>query len=206
MNYNNIFKVTNANDLSEILENNRDKIISVFYTTNECKNCRQFYPFFVQTSQETPDILFILINLDKFKDGTKSGFQFTNHIENVPHFVFYYDATPVFEFEGGSYKKFILTLEQIKKEIVSNVENKNEDQNKDNEEVHDKLSPVKEDPEQKKIEKEKLIDLLKFRMLKNQLMQINKLEQAQFYKQFQMVEHLKKIKEYKEKKENKEDD
>lgn len=199
MNYNNIFKVTNANDLSEILENNRDKIISIFYTTNDCKNCRQFYPFFVQTSQESPDILFILINLDKFHDGTKSGFHFTNEIDNVPHFIFYYDATPIFEFEGGSYKKFILSLEQIKKE-VSNNESKPQEENEN--------SPDKtqtEDPKQKKIEKEKLIELLKFRMLQNQLIQINKLEQAQFYKQFQMVEHLKKIKEYKEKKENKED-
>lgn len=210
MNYNNIFKVLTADDLTQILEKNKNKIVSIFYSTNDCQNCKQIYPMFAQTSQEYPNVFFILINLDKFKDGSSNGIQYSHNITHVPHFSFYYNNKQVFEFTGGSFSKFRLSLNTLLKQIDDSMNNSHDHVSNENQsdiaiENHDENNKnITESSPNKLSEKEKkqnMIDSLKFNMLQTKLNKINNLEQIQIRKQLQMIEHLKQIKYYKEKEE-----
>jgi thiol-disulfide isomerase/thioredoxin len=111
---NNIFRVMNNNDLTEILQDHAQKLVVAMYSSQECGPCINFKPKFVAYAKVNPDIFFVYIDINNFKDPQH---QYLSNVNATPKFIFYFNTHMIGDIVGADEKVFVETIEYLKSRI-----------------------------------------------------------------------------------------
>lgn len=111
---NNLFQVIDENDLDEILNEHRDNLVVIMFSSKMCTHCKKIKPKFVDLSTNNKDCLFIYIDLDNFKDTST---KYTQNIQHIPHFVYYLNNTSLSVISGANEEAISKVLVFLKDKI-----------------------------------------------------------------------------------------
>ena len=149
----NIFKVLSAEDLHEIMEDNKYKLVLVMFSNKTCSPCKRIKPKFVNLAKEHPESLFIYVDLKNFKDSQK---KYTEHVDSTPHFIFYVHHQYVYSILGANYQQ----LQKVTIELEADLKRKQEQARQYYQQQmmqNNKLPPISEQPENEQTSQEEKI-------------------------------------------------
>lgn len=111
----NIFQVTNFKHLSEILDENSQKLVVIMYSSTTCPPCKIIKPKFIQLSKQNLDCFFVYLNVDLFKDAP--DFKFTRDVEYTPSFKFIFNNQVFTTITGVHEQALVETIVNLKSKI-----------------------------------------------------------------------------------------
>ena len=111
---NNIFRVMNNNDLTEILQDHSQKLVVVMYSSQSCGPCINFKPKFITYAKANPETFFVYIDINNFKDPKH---QYLANVNATPKFSFCFNLHVIGDVVGADERVFVETLEYLKGRI-----------------------------------------------------------------------------------------
>lgn len=120
----NIFKVTTEDDLTEILKDNKDKLVTVMFSAKwheSSKPSKSMKQDFIQLSKrrEFEKVFFIYIDIDNYEDDIR---ELKKSIVRLPTFIFFFSQDEVSRFDGSNVQKLCNTIVQLESMILSKKE------------------------------------------------------------------------------------
>ena len=80
---NNIYQVTNEQDLDEILNDHVHNLTILMFSSQTCSPCKEIKPIFINTARKYTDCFFVYIDINKFQNTT---FKYTETVNITPKF------------------------------------------------------------------------------------------------------------------------
>jgi hypothetical protein len=117
----NIFKVTGEDDLTEILQDNKNKLVTIMISARwheSAKTSNSLKQDFIQLSKrpEFRDVFFVYIDIDNYEDDLKD---IKKSVVRLPTFVFYYFGDELTRFDGANLQKLCNTIVQLQSMIAT---------------------------------------------------------------------------------------
>lgn len=147
----NIFQVINEDHIEEILDQNRQSLIIVMLSSKNCPPCKEFKPKFISLSKQYRDILFVYIDRTNYRLTQGKYFQ---EFEFTPTFVFFFNKNKIMDIVGVHEMAFMKSMLEIKQKIDFERQQMQE--------------------AEKKLEQQKLDDINRMNLNKNDEEQLNK--------------------------------
>ncbi|XP_019951392.1 thioredoxin b [Paralichthys olivaceus] len=104
-----VYEVESLDDFRKQLKDAGDKLVVVDFTATWCGPCKMIGPYFVELSNEYPNVVFLKVDVDEAEDVSSSC-----DIKCMPTFVFFKNGEKVDDFAGANREKL---LELLKKHL-----------------------------------------------------------------------------------------
>jgi len=107
----NIYRVIDESQIDEILEEHKQDLVVMMYSSKNCGPCKTFKPKFVNLSAQHKDALFVYIDKTQFAITKNKYFKDCNL---TPTFMFFFGGNNIAFVEGVHETAIIKTLMTIK--------------------------------------------------------------------------------------------
>ena len=120
--------ITTEEELSQVFEDNKDKVVLVDFFANWCVPCKKIAPAFDGLTTLFPDVVLLKVNYDDSEDLVEEY-----EIESLPSFLFFKNGEEVDRVKGEDLKILVKSLEKQfgiereQKSVVTNVDNEDND-------------------------------------------------------------------------------
>lgn len=112
----NIFRVSNENDLSEIINENARRLIVVMFSQQKCPPCDIIKPKFKSLANLNRDCLFVYVDLTDFKVSKQ---RFVNLPQRTPTFALFINGHIMGTVEGADEKLLVEAVHIFKNKLAS---------------------------------------------------------------------------------------
>jgi thiol-disulfide isomerase/thioredoxin len=137
---NNIVRVLNEKDLTEILNNNLQRIVLVMYSSKTCGPCQSIKPTFIKLARTNTDTYFVYVDLSDFDDQSK---KFVHNIKGVPKFSYYYNNHELLNFTGANEELMVNNLHELKHKIKERIAQLQMEERQNSEAFQQKITMLK---------------------------------------------------------------
>ena len=118
----NIFEISEEEDIIEVLENAKDKLIVTMFSAPWCGPCKMMKPEFKKLSKLNPDVVFIYINVEKYKDDE---YTFCKDVKSLPTFCLYLNLKKIYTLEGAEPQLLSEKVTQMQQIILKKIHERN---------------------------------------------------------------------------------